>query len=70
MGLAAAVQGVLQKQQLGGADERQAAGTQRQGETGSAASSPDDGGVSAVGNKLRRVSWADELGSGGAAGGA
>ena len=71
LGSVPAVQGVLPKQQSGGVDEQQAAGVQRQGETSSAAASgQDDGGVSAVGNKLRRVSWADDPGSGGGAGGA
>ena len=71
-----AVRGLLrteeqqQQPQSGGADEQRAAKIEQVGEGGSASSSPDDGGVAAVGSRLRRVSWADDPGSGGAAGGA
>ena len=72
-----ALQGLLRgqqrqyKQRSGGADAQQAADvSQDRGERGSAAGSPDADGVGAVGNRLRRVSWADDPGSGGAVGGA
>ena len=66
-----------QQQQLSGqeAAEQQAspimeAADRQAGEGGLAAAGGDDGGVGAVGSRLRRVSWADEKSSAGVEGGA